>query len=413
MKKYHSIQRSSLESLIIKFLALPFFFFIIIIVSISSKLTSLETIYQPPITYGIRVPKQRGENCFDFGCVVHPVEITDKIEKDISDWANSLSNQSRKMTTTLSFGSINYSGLSRKGQSHQFNQDRGIIVYPFYHTEGNDVAQIDEHNFICAIFDGHGRTGELIAQYLLEHLPTLLYEKLSQQQHSDEIELTDDLVKKTLNDTFVEMDQSLDPYLAEVSGSTASLVLRIRSKLYIANVGDSTSMLVSYNANNVKNNDAIIVHSNRKDKGNIPEEKERIEQMGGKVFIPNKFNARVVAFNKVLNEPVSLGMSRSIGDWSHGQVGVIAEPIIDVINLKDVSHSHPNAGLFVISGSDGVFDRRRPQFVANHLADGLLSAEPTDRNIVSETLEVIRLATPTNPVGYCDDMSLMAVRIEI
>jgi hypothetical protein len=133
--------------------------------------------------------------------------------------------------------------------------------------------------------------------------------------------------------------------------------------------------------------------------------------MGGKVFIPNEFNARVVAFNKVLNEPVSLAMSRSIGDWPHGRVGVIAEPIVDVIDLKEVSQ--PGIGLLVICGSDGVYDRRRPQFVANHLANGVFSAEATDRNIVSETLEIIRLATPTNPVGYRDDMSLMAVRIII
>ena len=408
MTKHRHVRKSSTESLIVKILTLPLLFFIIIIGSLSSKLSTLESIYQTPITDGIHVSKQTGENCFDYGCLVYPVEITEQIEKDISDWTNSLSNRN-KLMTTLPFGSINYSGLSRRGQSHKINQDSGLIVYPFYHTKGNDVSQIDEHNFICAIFDGHGSTGEIIAQYLQEHLPILLHEKLS-QYHSDGINtLTDDFVKKALNDTFVEIDQSVDPNYAEISGSTASVILRIRSKLYIANVGDSTSMLVSYDMKSIKENDATIVHSNRKDKGNIPEEKERIERMGGKIFTPNEFNARVVAFNRALNEPVSLGMSRSIGDLPHGRIGVIAEPIVDVIDLKDVSH--PDTGLFVISGSDGVFDRRRPQFVANHLASGLFSGEAADRNIVSETLEVIRLATPKNPIGYCDDMSLMAVRI--
>lgn len=409
MTLQRNIRKSNIESLLMKFLALPVLFFISTVVYLSSELNTLDTVHQTPVAYGIQIPKLTGGNCLDYGCPFYPPEITDVIEKDIYDWTKSLSNPSKK-TKSLSFGNINHSGLSKIGQSHKINQDRGLVVYPFYHTKGNEISQIDQNNFICAIFDGHGLAGEIIAQYLQEHLPMLLYEKIS-QNYSEELELTDDFVMKVLKDTFLEIDQSLDSDSAEVSGSTASVVLRIRSKLYIANVGDSTSMLVSYDTKKTKQQDATIVHTNRKDKGCIPEEKERIERLGGKVFIPNENHARVVAFNKVLNEPVSLGMSRSIGDWPHGRVGVIAEPIVDVIDLKEVSQ--PGIGLLVICGSDGVYDRRRPQFVANHLANGAFSAEAMDRNIVSETLEIIRLATPTNPVGYRDDMSLMAVRIII
>lgn len=409
-----------METLIINFFLMGTLIFVITICYLSSKLSALDEL-QPfilgnsihlrksqDVPTAIYVSKLKEGSCVDYGCPIHSQENTDDVKQEIVRWTNLLSNDSA-VSTKLPYGSIHYCGLTQKGLSHEINQDRGLIVYPFYHTIGNQSLARDQNNFICAIFDGHGATGEKIAHNLQQNFPNLLYIKLSQQIGTNDSDISDDLVKQILKETFLELDQELDPEEAEVSGSTASIVLRVRNKLYFANVGDSTCMLVAYNTTVEDHHDAIIVHTNRIDKPSIPEEKDRIERLGGKVFIPNPFNARVVAFSKALNEPVSLGMSRSIGDWPHSRVGVISEPTIDIVDLQHFSQ--PGIGMLVISGSDGIYDHRRPQFVANRLAKSLFDSHPSENNIVSETFEVLRSATPTNPLGYRDDMTILGVRI--
>ena len=110
---------------------------------------------------------------------------------------------------------------------------------------------------------------------------------------------------------------------------------------------------------------------------------------------------------------MSLGMSRSIGDNSHGRVGVIAEPIIDVLNLDEMLYlksgeRKENIELFVVTSSDGMYDHRQPQFVAAHFAECFFV---NDGNPIVESANIIDLATPKDPKRYLDDMTVMALRI--
>ena len=56
-------------------------------------------------------------------------------------------------------------------------------------------------------------------------------------------------------------------------------------------------------------------------------------------------------------------MSRSIGDWEFGAVGVIAESLISVIAVESLTHA------FVLAASDGIWDTPKPLSFANQFAN--------------------------------------------
>ncbi len=185
-------------------------------------------------------------------------------------------------------------------------------------------------------------------------------------------------MKRALNQTFIELDRELpliegnkDNYnIGEDGGSTASIILRLGSKIFFANVGDSLSFLGKYDK---KSGETTILHRNRFDKPHLPDERERIERLHGKIFIPpHPENSRVMGFDLIAKETMSLGMSRSIGDNSHTRVGVTAEPIVDVLDLDEMG-LNLDTNLFVVSSSDGLYDHRKPEFVASHFAQSFFA----------------------------------------
>lgn len=362
--------------------------------------------YRPPLQSKIT----RGGGCGSYGCVIYPRELTESIRKEILDMK-----ETKDGNIALSYGGKNKGGLTQQGKDHAVNQDRGIIVSPFYTIDERvQFSHSSENDFLIGIFDGHGDIGEEVAGYLQDNFHKRLSDKLS---NADISKLSADVIKNLLNQTFVEMDQELplvdgsEYNIGENGGSTASVIFRLGSHIFFANVGDSLSFLGNFDKVSGK---TTIAHRNRYDKPHLPEEKERIESMKGKVFIPpHPINSRVMAFNPIRKETMSLGMSRSIGDNSHGRVGVIAEPIIDVLNLDEMLYlksgeRKENIELFVVTSSDGMYDHRQPQFVAAHFAECFFV---NDGNPIVESANIIDLATPKDPKRYLDDMTVMALRI--
>jgi serine/threonine protein phosphatase PrpC len=344
-------------------------------------------------------------NLNSFGCRIHPPELTSEIRFDLEEIKRNLGEN-----VALAYGDIDTAGLTKQGSDHPVNQDRGVVISPFM-VENSQVQLLygSKDDFLIGIFDGHGTLGHEVSQYLQDHLHRRISMKLSTLDS-----WSDDNVKRILNETFVEIDAQLPEKIGMDGGSTASIILRLGRKLFFANVGDSLSFLAKCDKHTGV---TTVVHRNRFDKPNIPEEKTRIEKVGGKVFIPqHPINSRVVAFSPVLNEMVSLGMSRSIGDWSHGKVGVIAEPIVDIINLDQVLSSttktktDENIGLLVVSGSDGLFDRRRQQFVAENYSKCFFGPEKC--HPVVRTAELIDSAVPKAANVYHDDITAMVLRVK-
>ncbi|KAL3938188.1 MAG: hypothetical protein SGBAC_006854 [Bacillariaceae sp.] len=151
--------------------------------------------------------------------------------------------------------------------------------------------------------------------------------------------------------------------------------------------------------------DVDIQYATRKDKAILPDERERIEKLGGKIHVnPNTNHSVVVVYSRAARDTIMLAMSRSIGDWEWKAVGVTAEPIVDVIDIKQLP---PNS--FLMAASDGVWDMRRKQFygkqfgecffpVAGKLGGGYVHP-------LAKGLEVFDTITPKVQKGYRDDMT--------
>jgi len=373
----------------------------------------------------IRNSKFVGEaGCEAYGCPVYPGDVDDEAvqsqigaEKDASPHAGK-----------LPFGSTKMAACTQRGTTdeHKFNQDRGILISPYY-WKGDaprggtvDDASSTSSDFFIAIFDGHGDEGHHVSRYLQKDMAERLSRKLSQLPAQD---TNSGSVVQLLKDVFIESDKNVPETYAINGGSTASVILRLGTKIYFANAGDSTTFVASYNR---RTGETKVVHRNKKDKPHLAEERARIEASGGKVRSPpdHPIQARVIAYNSVRKELVGLAMSRSIGDWEHGMVGVIAEPTVDVLGVDDVLRDNDGGDntleAFVAVGSDGLFDARQPQFVANHLSTSFFGKEAEavgpvpvgdrDHPIV-ECSKLIGIATPKDPTRYRDDITLLSLKL--
>jgi serine/threonine protein phosphatase PrpC len=142
-----------------------------------------------------------------------------------------------------------------------------------------------------AVFDGHG--GKAVSKYLKKVLPPLFVNKFDKDMYSNAaivsryIKRVFDRIQKSLNDDH--------PKLAQYCGSTACIVIHYKDILWVANIGDSRT---------IKCNKSNIAEQLTQDhKPNNPDERVRIENLGGKI----KFDGVDWRIN-------DLSLSRAFGD---------------------------------------------------------------------------------------------------
>ena len=116
-----------------------------------------------------------------------------------------------------------------------------------------------EEDAFFGVFDGHGRDGGKCAQFVRNHLPTILakaIDKGREQNSSQELnkEITHDIISKAHTECNKRMhvNQDLDDSL---SGTTSiSIYLHgKRNRITIANVGDSRAVIGRANSTTVNN----------------------------------------------------------------------------------------------------------------------------------------------------------------
>lgn len=281
--------------------------------------------------------RQRDKNCPFYGCPLLPTDVHysgDSIKavleklrelkngqvsdtiftKETTKW-----NRSDAACLTL----IGYKGGPLQSQ---INQDRAVVLSPYYLTNTTSEEEAFDDRVLLGVFDGHANRGEIVSDYTVQHLPELLAKRLIDLP--TEPILRQNATVQALRDTFINLDEMVpaDPS----GGCTASVVLKQDEKVYVANAGDSRSFVVVYRPSTKV---AKVVYISREDKPSLPAEKARVEAMGGQVYIPMRGTSRVVYQDPVSGAPTGLAMSRSIGDWEAGKRGVIADPIVDVLNL--------------------------------------------------------------------------------
>lgn len=202
---------------------------------------------------------------------------------------------------------------------------------------------------IYGVFDGHGKKGHDVSDFVKEVLPKLLLmhpELLSNPQQALEtaFEQTQQLVIKANKDGYID---------AMRSGCTASIVLHNhkKSELYVAHVGDSRVVLGREKPVFLGGGtrwEALDLTCDHKP--DLPEERQRIEENGGEVRCDGANAHRVYARGK--GYP-GLNMSRSLGDllgWR--EAGLCAAP--DVLMRSIVNAGEEGARKEMTGSSAGV-----------------------------------------------------------
>ena len=265
------------------------------------------------------------------------------------------------MSATLSM-----TGFKGGELENQTNQDRSLIVAPFY-LQNHNQSTIPRR--LVGVFDGHAVSGAKFAEHCQQQLPGLIARKLSEafkkaiedmsagvadkKGGEDEVAIT----KRVLIESFVAMDESSPK--EDSGGCTATVIYQQGQRIFVANAGDSRSIIAVYrkNIHNQQQQDESKLESNgsgttknapdkyvkvayisREDKPDDPDEQKRLEKHGGEIIPAEKNKSSKVRFQSNVPGKASatLGMSRSIGDWQFTPLGVIPDPIVDVVDLKDV-----------------------------------------------------------------------------
>ena len=254
------------------------------------------------------------------------------------------------------------------GTSTWYNQD----TYTWFEVGNPD----DPFSTIQAylVFDGHGPHGHLVAARCAQELPKHLCDTNFNFQEAFH------LMQQDLEDGDVETCD------ARHSGSTCiAIILDDEHRITVAGVGDSMAVLAMRKEHGVYGPSVLNVPH----KPERPEERERIEAAGGKLYahddpsIPEADRTllpkRVWYHNQISESKngdessssdhacrhmVGLAMTRSLGDsLAHRQqVGVISTPEIDC-NCLDEGDD------FIIVASDGLWDVMEPQSVVDKVQE--------------------------------------------
>ena len=152
------------------------------------------------------------------------------------------------------------------------NEDQHAVVL---NIDGSE-KDFNNINFL-AVFDGHG--GKTVSKFLKENLPPFFIKK-----YKKNIFNKPDMFSKYVNkvyDMIQDKIKSDHPRAVNYCGSTACVTIHCidpeekKNYLWMLNVGDSRAVL--------SNKNGLAVQLSQDHKPNSPDERNRIEQMGGKI----------------------------------------------------------------------------------------------------------------------------------
>lgn len=298
------------------------------------------------------------------------------------------------------------SGLTSKGKQMGFEDKRMSISdtgFTMDHLSGFGISvtckkglkpespnqddyfvSLDKDCIILGVFDGHGLFGHDISNFVHSTLTSLLL------NHPDLHTDTITAIKSSFLDCQTQLTNSAN-IDCSASGSTATLLCIVNQKLYIAHVGDSRAVLAQqFESNIVAKN---LTEDHRPD---LPKESERIRNSGGeirklaedapyRIFVPGE------------NYP-GLNMSRAFGDTYSQQLGVICEPEILEVEVKQND-------LFILMCSDGVWE-----FISSQDAVNLVSKSEGSAKKATEKLAALAWMRWKNMYDVLvDDITAMVI----
>lgn len=226
-----------------------------------------------------------------------------------------------------------------------------------YSLQGKRSTQEDQHVTILnldgnndqlnninlfGVFDGHG--GKKISHYLKNNLPNFFTTKFKKN-----IFIKNDIFTKYTNQVYDLLQNNLKekhPRASEYCGSTACIGIFSKENdkqyLWIINVGDSRAVLC--------NKEGKPIQLSVDHKPNLPEEKKRIESLGGKIV-----------FDGVDWRVKTLSLSRAFGDLDCCPY---------VTHLPHIfKHKISSKDKFLIIACDGLWDALSNQQAVEYIRD--------------------------------------------
>jgi serine/threonine protein phosphatase PrpC len=295
------------------------------------------------------------------------------------------------VSRVLSYAAVSHAGYDYTGKK-KTNQDRFLVTPNFLSST---------EKALFGVFDGHGSVGHDASQYIIQTVPELAARKL--KNLDDNSPFDQNLITEALKYTFVECDRMMNEKSGidvNLSGATAVMIFQRGLDLGIANAGDSRAVLAR-----MQNGSLINVDLSQDNKPEDPDEKRRIESMGGycePLFDEedNEFVGPCRVWSRAHNGRMpGIAMSRSLGDKIATDCGVIPEPVVEFFSL-DLSTDQ-----FIIVASDGVWE-----FITSQEAV-TLAAEHTDPREMAERLCTESLNRWRAEEDVVDDISCVIVRI--
>lgn len=215
-----------------------------------------------------------------------------------------------------------------------------------------DINGMKEFNAF-AVLDGHGKYGRPASHFIRDFIQTSV---TSNQQiamcktHEELYHCLKNNNFQIIRDIYFSAEKNLESSGIDcsLSGSTCVIVFQIGSHLICSNCGDSRAVLVCSEPYGSSGAERVLVYNLSEDhKPSLPNEKARIESMGGEVHKINGLGPDRV-YVKGQNLP-GLAMSRSIGDIIATKVGVLPLPDFKEYSLDEKCK-------FLMICCDGIWD---------------------------------------------------------
>ncbi|KAH6655577.1 phosphatase 2C-domain-containing protein [Truncatella angustata] len=257
-------------------------------------------------------------------------------------------------------------------------EDAHCTMLDLLKPDSDDAKSHPSRLSFFGVFDGHG--GDKVAQYAGEHIDDILVKQDTFKAGNYE---------QALKDCFLATDRAIlsDPkYEEEVSGCTACVGLITDDKIYIANAGDSRSVL------GVKGRAKPLSFDHKPQNEG---EKARITAAGG-----------FVDFGRVNG---NLALSRAIGDFEFKKSAELAPEQQIVTAYPDVVvHELSDDDEFLVIACDGIWDCQSSQAVVEFVRRGIAAKQELEKICENMMDNCLASNSETGGVG-CDNMTMIVI----